>query len=36
MDAAWMTFLAGMTFGSASFIAASLRLQRLALATKKA
>lgn len=36
MDAALITFLAGMTFGSALFIAASLRLQTLALARKKA
>lgn len=36
MSAALITFLAGMTFGSALFIAASLKLQKLALAKKKA
>lgn len=36
MSAALMVFLAGMTFGSALFIAASLKLQTLALAKKKA
>lgn len=36
MDAALMMFLAGMTFGGALFIAASLKLQKLALAKKKA
>lgn len=36
MDAALMMFLAGATFGSALFVAASLHLQKLAFAKKKA
>lgn len=36
MDAALMMFLAGMTFGSALFIAASLQLQKLAISKRKA
>lgn len=36
MDAAMIMFLAGMTFGGTLFIAASLKLQTLALAKKKA